>query len=163
MRDDRPTQAVRSLGGLLKQEAGSGLVEYAIIFMVFMTMLLGIADFGRALYAYHFVSNAAREATRYASVRGQTCITDTCWLYDETPMGPRVLTATDLTKFVQNVPLGIDQTKVSLTPDPVWSDANEQPGSTVQVTVSYNFNFVFPFVYNKPLTLTSQSQTVIVH
>jgi Flp pilus assembly protein TadG len=149
---------------LVADERGSGLIEYAIIFMIFMTLLLGIADFGRALYAYHFVSNEAREATRYAAVRGQGCKTDTCWLYDGTAMGNRVLTSADLTSFVQNVPLGIDKTQVSLTPAPVWSDsANEAPGSTIQVTVQYTFNFTFTFVSSRPLTFTSQSQTVIVH
>ena len=62
----------------LKGETGSGLVEYAIVFTVFMTMLLGVADFGRAMYAYHFVSSAAREATRYAIVRGCTPTTTDC-------------------------------------------------------------------------------------
>ena len=56
-----------------KSEEGSSLVEFALIFLVLMTMMLGIIDFCRAAYAYHFVSNAAREATRYAAVRGSTC------------------------------------------------------------------------------------------
>jgi Flp pilus assembly protein TadG len=56
-----------------KGEEGSGLVEYALIFILFITMILGIMDFCRMLYAYHFVSNAAREATRWASVNGSTC------------------------------------------------------------------------------------------
>ncbi len=65
-----------ALRHLLKTDAGSGLVEYAIVFTIFMTMLLGIADFGRALYGYHYASSAARDATRYASVRGSTCGSD---------------------------------------------------------------------------------------
>ena len=62
--------ATRLISPLLKSESGSGLVEYSIVFILLMTMLLAIADFSRALYAYHFVSNSAREAARYASVRG---------------------------------------------------------------------------------------------
>ena len=54
----------------LKGEDGNGLVEYALVLMFLMSMLLGIVDFGRALYSYHFLSNAAREATRWAAVRG---------------------------------------------------------------------------------------------
>jgi Flp pilus assembly protein TadG len=57
----------------LTGEEGSGLVEYALIFLLFMTMILGIMDFCRMLYAYHFVSSAAREATRWAAVNGSTC------------------------------------------------------------------------------------------
>ena len=149
----------------LRDDSGAGLVEYAIIFILFMTMLLAIADFGRLLYAYHFVSNQAREAVRYASVRGQGCKTGPtaqCSLYDGTDMSGRILTASDITSFAQSVPLGIDSTKVSATP--VWSDtANEAPGSTIQVTVSYTFNFVFPFVSKNTLTVQSSSQQVIVH
>ena len=60
----------------LKGEDGNNLIEYAIVFMFFMSMVLGIVDFSRALYTYHFLSNAAREATRWAAVRGSTCNDD---------------------------------------------------------------------------------------
>ena len=54
-------------------EDGNGLVEYALVLMFLMSMLLGIVDFGRALYTYHFLSNAAREATRWAAENGAAC------------------------------------------------------------------------------------------
>ena len=54
----------------LRREDGSGLVEFAIVFILYMTMILGVMDFARALYVYHFVSHVAREATRYAAVNG---------------------------------------------------------------------------------------------
>jgi hypothetical protein len=60
----------------LKAEEGSNLVEFAFIVLLLMSMMLGIIDFSRALYSYHFISNAAREATRYAAVRGYTCTND---------------------------------------------------------------------------------------
>ena len=55
-----------TVGGLLcaKDEEGSNLVEFALIFLVMMAMILGIIDFCRVAYSYHFVSKAAREATR---------------------------------------------------------------------------------------------------
>ena len=55
---------------------GSNLLEYAIIFIVLMMMIFGIAGFGQLLYSYHFVSHAAREAARFAMVNGQTCNND---------------------------------------------------------------------------------------
>lgn len=134
----------------LKEERGSSLVEYALIFMLFMTMLLGIADFGRALYAYHFVSSAAREATRYAMVRGCSTISTNC---------PTAATQQSITTFVQNVPLGIDSTKVTV-PTVTWTP-NHNPGSVVQVQVQYTFNFLFPFVSKSTLTMKSTSQMVI--
>jgi Flp pilus assembly protein TadG len=64
---------------------GSTVVEFAVVLTVLLTMVFGIIDFGRAVYSYHFVSNAAREATRFASVRGnpscktpRTFPTETC-------------------------------------------------------------------------------------
>src|SRR4029077_17627636 len=67
-----PVPGLRKLMG----EDGNNLIEYAFVFMFFMSMVLGIVDFSRALYTYHFLSNVAREATRYASVRGSTCNDD---------------------------------------------------------------------------------------
>jgi Flp pilus assembly protein TadG len=51
-------------------EAGSALVEFALASVIVLTVLFGIIDMGRALYAYDWVSDAARRGTRYAMVRG---------------------------------------------------------------------------------------------
>ena len=145
----------------LRDDKGATLVEYAIVFLVFMTMLLGIADFGRALYAFHFVSSAAREGARYAMVRGCSTTSSLC---------PTAATASSVQTFVKNVPLGIDPTKVtvattwptsSYTP-PICTSTKNAPGCLVQVQVTYTFNFVFPLVSKTPLTMKSTSQMVIV-
>ena len=135
---------------LLRSERGSGLVEYAIIVILFMTMLLGIADFSRALYAYHFVSSQAREAARYAMVRGCSTTSTHC---------PVAATPSDIQTFVKNVPLGIDASKVTV-PTPSWTP-DHKPGSVVSVEVDYAFNFMFPFVSKSTLNFKSTSQMVI--
>jgi len=43
---------------------GQGLVEFALILPVLLLFMLGIMEFGRVLYVYTEVSNAAREALR---------------------------------------------------------------------------------------------------
>ena len=111
---------------LLKEESGSGLVEYAIVFMLFMTMLLAIADFSRALYAYHYVSSAARDATRYAIVRGCSPVS--------VPDCPVAADSSSIQTFVQNAPLGIDGSKVTATT--TWTP-DHKPGSVVRVEVDY--------------------------
>jgi Flp pilus assembly protein TadG len=45
---------------------GQNLVEFALILPVFLLLLVGIFDFGRAIYAYNTVNNAAREGGRLA-------------------------------------------------------------------------------------------------
>jgi Flp pilus assembly protein TadG len=47
---------------------GQTLVEFALILPIFLLLVIGIFDFGRAVYAYNTISNAAREAVRTAIV-----------------------------------------------------------------------------------------------
>src|ERR1700732_1222435 len=58
---------------LKTRQRGGSLVEQSFIIVFLLTMMLGIIDCGRALYTYHFVSNIAREASRWASVRSSSC------------------------------------------------------------------------------------------
>jgi len=139
---------------IFKDERGTNLVEYGIVLTLLLTMLFGIVDFGRALYAYHFVSDAAREGTRYAMVRGSTCQGCTA-------------SSTDVQNYLDNVPAGIDASQLSVTT--TWNPAGysncngnpKAPGCIVQVQVSYNFNFLLPFMPYSQLTMKSSSQMTI--
>ena len=167
----------------LKVEQGSSLVEFALIFLVMMAMMLGIIDFCRAAYSYHFVSDAAREATRYAAVRGSTCTNDGSCANDGNCTN--YATRTCVPTYVESIaPPGIDTsstgcggsgclaTSASWTPlansPAVCNSTNNAPGCTVQVKVSYTFTFLFPLVYRTfsstgTMTLSSSSEMIIVH
>jgi Flp pilus assembly protein TadG len=158
----------------LRREEGAALLEYAIIFILMMTLLFGIMGMGQMLYSYHFVSSVARDATRWAAVNGYTCNSDGSCTAPAT--GPDVKT------YVTNhTPLGIDSSQVTTTPN--WNPAGSNgpticsagvkgisavkidnyPGCTVQVQVSYNYTFVFPLIRTKPLPLSSTSEMIIAH
>jgi hypothetical protein len=51
---------------------GQDLVEYALLVPIMLLAILAFFDFGRWVYAYTVLSNAAREGVRYASVRDNT-------------------------------------------------------------------------------------------
>jgi Flp pilus assembly protein TadG len=51
---------------------GQGLVEFALVFPVLIFIFMLLFDFGRALYAYSTVANAAREGSRLAIVDQKT-------------------------------------------------------------------------------------------
>lgn len=51
-----------------RSERGQSLVETALVLPILLIILMGIFDFGRAIYAYNAVSNSAREAARLAIV-----------------------------------------------------------------------------------------------
>jgi Flp pilus assembly protein TadG len=47
---------------------GQSLVEFALVLPILLVMFMGIFDFGRAIFAFNSVSNAAREGMRVAIV-----------------------------------------------------------------------------------------------
>src|SRR5277367_1482570 len=154
----------RSLQSARKQ-CGSTMVETALMLSVLLVMMFGIVGFGHALYTYHFVSNTAREATRWASVRGFTCPLDTPVLSGGCPAAD-----SDVTAYVQNLStgIGLDPTKVTTTTTWVAPPNNlaicasqpKSPGCVVKVQVQYSFQFLFPLLPSG-FTMQSTSQMVI--
>ena len=65
----RPTMKPNSRGRSAPQPAGQALVEFSLAIIVFLVLLMGVVDFGMAIYKYNGVSQAAREIARVASVR----------------------------------------------------------------------------------------------
>ena len=57
---------------LAGRERGQALVEFALVLPILILLLVGIFDFGRAVYAFNTVNNAAREGVRLAIV-DQNC------------------------------------------------------------------------------------------
>lgn len=167
-------------------ERGSTLFEMAITVILFLVMLFGIVDFGRALYTYHFLSNAAREASRWASVNGSTCgpggSSTSCPSCDAScngtaPMNNGPASEADVLNYVKSItPPGIDVTQVNVTtcgtaggtecpgsvPAQCATTVNA-PGCTVQVQVSYNFPFLVPIVQSGSIPMSSTSEMVIAH
>ncbi len=81
-------------------ESGQSLVELVLVLPFLLLVLFGIFDFGRILMIHQTVSEAARDATRYASIGdtdsqiGQTVQDDTTVLGNQvgwsvTPTGSR--------------------------------------------------------------------------
>lgn len=50
------------------REAGQALVEFSIVIIVFLGLLMSIADLGRGIYMYNGVAQASREIARTTSV-----------------------------------------------------------------------------------------------
>src|ERR1700730_2696352 len=108
--------------------AGQGTAEFAMTAVVFFMLVFAILNFSMAIYVYNLVSYAAREGTRYASVRGSSA--------------PSPAAATDIERFVKSESSGLNPS--NLTVNTVWAPDNN-PGSFVTVQVQYKFDFVMPF------------------
>jgi Flp pilus assembly protein TadG len=147
----------------VRDEHGSAILETALSMIILISFLFGVMEMGLALYTYHFISEAAREGTRYAVVRGSTCtgFASAC------PASP-----TDVQNYIKNLGFpGIDPAKM-VVPAPVWtaytsgstcpgSPPCNSPGNQVSVTVQYNFPLSVPFVPAQTFTLSSTSAMII--
>jgi Flp pilus assembly protein TadG len=128
-----------------KDDQGVSVLEFGLVVLVFYAFVFGVMDFGRALYSYHFVSHAAREATRYAIVHGA--------------QSSDPATANDIAQYVKNItPNGIDPNAITVSA--TWSPDNT-PGSNVRIQVQDNFHFVMPLLLTTHMNLSSASQMVI--
>jgi len=108
----------RHIAGLVVNESGAAMVEFAIAVTVFSVLLLGILEFGFAAWAKNSVAADAREGARYAIVHGS--------------QSGRVATPDSVTNFVK-ARTNLDATIVVTTN---WSPDNK-PGSLVKVRVKH--------------------------
>lgn len=149
------------------RERGSSLLEQSFILVFLLTMMFGIIDCGRALYTYHFVSNAAREASRWASVRSQGCDPSALSDCPVHPSGDNLQTV-----FTANLSnMGLDPARVTFTtswvvPPGVGAASCPTPinqiGCMVHVDVAYNYTFFFaPFISAPPIRMASSSEMLI--
>jgi hypothetical protein len=128
-------------------------------------LLIGIIELALAGYTYHYVSEAAREATRYAIVRGSSCA----------GMPDCNASAAQISTYVKGLGYGgIDPNKMTVTttwwspsviaPSPVWTQCAgvcNAPGNMVQVGVTYAFPLTIPFWKSATVNLSSTSQMLI--
>jgi len=56
-------------GRFVRSEQGAAMVEFAIVAPLLFMLILGTIDFGRALFVYNNLTNAAREGARLAAAR----------------------------------------------------------------------------------------------
>ena len=123
-------------------QKGVTVVESAIILSVFFMLLFGIMECGRLLNSYHFLSNASRQAARYAMVRGSE--------------SGRAASAAEITSYVKNMAPGMDPNAFTVTT--TWTPSND-PGDTVRVQIQYVFQSVVPFIPG--VTMSSASQMAV--
>ena len=128
-----------------RREAGQSLVETALVLPVLLIILMGIFDFGRAIFAYNAVSNSAREAVRVAIVnQNATAVEDEA-----------------------------KQSAIGLNPDEIavtfaitdCGSTGVLVGCTAQVQVDHEWTAITPIIGNLvgPIQLSSTTEMKIEH
>jgi Flp pilus assembly protein TadG len=102
---------------------GQAMVEFALVLPALMVLMLGIFEFGRAVYTSNALTNAAREGARYGIINP----TDTSGIQAhaiETAVG-----------------LSLAPASVTVT----CPDGNQcTPGNRIRVLVNYDFEIATP-------------------
>lgn len=118
-----------SLAHFRGNEFGGAMVEFAIAGTMFIMVLLGILEFGLAMWDRNSVAEDAREGARYAIVHGSE--------------SGRTATTDSVANYVKSV-TGLDNTIDVVT---TWADAtNKAPGTTVTVKVRHTVPRRGPFL-----------------
>jgi Flp pilus assembly protein TadG len=124
---------------------GSTLVESALALTTFAILWAGIVELGFTGFAANSISFAAQRAARFASLRGSGS------------GHPAAVADIQTTARQYAAPLSPDSLTVAVT----WTPDNN-PGSTVQVQVSYVFRSRLLPLSSGALTLQSTARQIIV-
>jgi Flp pilus assembly protein TadG len=155
---------IRQLRCALTADDGATVVEAAVGLVVLLGLFVAIVQISLALYTSHFLAEAAREASRYAVVRGSTSCSTTPNLTNCN------VTADELQTWVRSFGYpGINpqQLSVSTTWPSTGSDCYpstspcNNPSNLVKVAVVYSFPLNIPFWKTATINLSSTSEMVI--
>lgn len=122
----------------MRRQRAQGLVEFALIGVVFLLLFFIVIDGGRAIYSYQTVAEAARQGAHAAEMTDST----------DTQIRAAINAHTGF--------LGDLGTGATINPTPTRNS-----NQSVTITVTYSFAFITPFLRSfGPLTFTSTTAVV---
>lgn len=152
-----PSQNAGSRSRFFSEE-GYEIVEFAFSATILFVFFFGVCWLGMAFYFTSTASEVARQASRWAAVRGADCnnpqITD----------GTCPSTAAQIRAYASSCLPGASRMRVSVNWYAPGSTSavstNQGAGGSVKVVVSYTFAS-FPLIGVRGFTVSSTSQSVI--
>ena len=131
-------------GSQRRRQRGAAMIEFALSWMTFfLVAIVGIMDFGRAIWAYNVLAHASHEGVRYAIVRGGDSLTPA--------------TQSDVRDFVRSRALFLESSSVQV--NVTWEPDNS-PGNVVQIQTQHTFEPLMAFML-ADITLSSTARMVI--
>jgi len=112
--------------------SGATMIEFSLVFLVFLVLVVGLMEVGRAVWTYTTIAHATRRGVRYAAMHGSN-----------NPVldgSDNDVTDAEIANRVKANVIGMDTTKIVVSP-PVWTPDRSR-GSVVELTVTYPFELV---------------------
>lgn len=131
-----------------RDQRGATMVEFALFFLLFLTLTVGLMELGRGIWTFTTLSHAARQGARYAIVHGS-----------QYPLGDG---DTSIEDVVRANAVGLDPANIAVT---ATYDTTNEAGEVIQVRAQYPFQLVVsPLILGQDtITLGSTSRMVIAN
>jgi Flp pilus assembly protein TadG len=138
-------KALRTAAIPVKSDEGQALVEFALVAVVFLTLVFGIIDFARLFESWITVQHAARTGARYA-VTGRS----DCDEYTDNRVGCIVYVArrasTGLTGTTADVNVSVRSWSYPAYADPPVEGSPGDACDAIEVQVDYDHHIMTPLV-----------------
>ena len=102
---------------------GQSMVEFSLVFILFLTMMGGLFEFSRALWVYTTLAHATRQGARFAMVHGEN----------------NSRTAAQIEANVRANAIGLETANLTVTPA---FAPNNRVGSFVTVDATYAYSMI---------------------
>ena len=163
-----------------RRDLGQSLVEFALVIPIFLLVLVGLIDMGRAVYTNNTLAQAAREATRLAATQAfWVGSSDAACNAAAGPVCPANVAAlkTNVDAAANRMVVGLGTLATSQIyiqcnlaaspPTGAWTGAtcnNRNSGDLVSVRITYTFTMLTPIVGRIANNLSmSASATMLVN
>lgn len=129
-----------------RKERGATIVEFALGFLFFLVLLVGLMELSRAVWAYNTMAHATRQAARWAIAHGSV----------------NPATQDQIRGIVVGNSIGLDPNRLTVTT--TWTPSNQR-GAEVRVKSQYNFPFVTaPLITTqKTVSISSTSRMIVAN
>jgi Flp pilus assembly protein TadG len=137
------------------RQRGQSLVEFALVFPLFILLLAGMIDFGLGLYSYMTINNATRDSARLGATM---CTANPC------------AAAVSARAVNTSSGLAIDAPQIRCTTPPTPPDNDPEndaavncasgtvkPGDSVIVTIHYKYKMIWPLGFGTVIDMESHT------
>ena len=137
---------MRTLTAKRTSRRGASMVEFSLVFLLFLVIIVGLVEIGRGVWAYTTLAHATRQGVRFAQTRGAS----------------NPATADQVRDAVRTAAVGLNQSLVTVTTN--WPSGVTR-GEVVTVSTSYPFALVTTglVIRQSSLTLTASSRAIIAN
>jgi Flp pilus assembly protein TadG len=145
-------------GAFSRDENGAESVEMALSISVLLTLIFGLIQICLAFYSHAYISELAREGSRYAALHGANCV-------DSTSGASCTATALQVQTYITTIGLpnlGGGGVSVDTNTSHMFPDGDQVSPHRVQVIVTYTFPYKIPFASSSTLSMSSTSMMTII-